>query len=95
MRVKLDSDKTFNDSELLDTSETCQRSSTRAIQLNANTGINRCMIRYNLISSVSKNLALGMLGSRMVLTNIWVLILEARLTEKGNRQRNSFAGPEY
>jgi hypothetical protein len=95
MRVELDSDRTFNDSGLLDASETCQCSSTRAIQLNANTGIDKCMIRYSFISSASKNLALGMLGSRMVLTNIWVLILEAQLTEKGNRQRNSFAGPEY
>jgi hypothetical protein len=95
MRVKLDSDRTFNDSELLDTSETCQCSLTRAIQLNANTRINKFIIRYSHISSVSKNLALGVFGSRMVLTNIWVLILEARVTKKGNRQRNSFAGPEY
>jgi hypothetical protein len=95
MRVELDSDRTFNDSELLDTSETCQCSSIRAIQLDANTRINKCMIRYSLISSASKNSALGMLGSRMALTNIWVLILEAQLTEKGNRQRNNFAGPEY
>jgi hypothetical protein len=77
MRVKPDSDRTFNDSELLDTSETSQCSLTRAIQLNANTEINKCMIRYGLISSASKNLALGMLRSRMALTNIWVLILEA------------------